>query len=185
MLCRKCGAEVPHECSPSALLSRPVISCPLKGAVWVYVTDYGGDGVHGASVTLDGKKTTTDPSGFTSYDPVDEGSPVVAVEGKFEGKLKQFYLPETHQITAAATKGQVSLVEFQLPCWIEVRVEDDKGVVVDDVEVVVKDAGGTRVEKLTKERLGGDGVYRIEKLFPGTCEISIPGLSDAEWTAKV
>ncbi len=183
-LCRKCSTEVPHECAPVAVLGRPVSPCPLKGSVWVHVVDYGGVGVEGATVKVDNVEKVTNNKGFAVYDPLETGPRKTEIVNKFEDKLKQFYLPETASIEAAVTPGQLSMIEFQIPAWIEVRVEDDKGVVVTDVSVTVKDSGGSRVEVLTKDKLNEAGIYRIDKLYPGECEISFPDLCDDDWAAK-
>jgi hypothetical protein len=187
LVCRKCGYTVPHDCGPSTpggIVGSAVRPCPTKGALWVHVVDLAGNGVEGLKVKVDGADKTTDKSGFAMWDPLDEGSKKVALPENYDGALKQFYKPDVWQLSAAVAIGQVSLVEFQLPCWIEVRVEDDKGKVMEDIKVLVKGNGGALEVTLTKDKLNGEGVYRIGDLFPGNCEISFPELCDAEWTAK-
>jgi hypothetical protein len=187
LVCRKCGYTTPHDCGPSTpggIVGSAVKPCPLKGALWVHVVDLAGNGVEGVKVKADGAEKTTDKSGFAIWDPLDEGAKKVELQETFEGGLKHFYKPDLWQLSAAIAKGQVSLVEFQLPCWIEIRVEDDKGKVLDDVKVLVKGNGGALEVTLSKDMLNDQGVYRIGDLFPGESEISFPEICDAEWSAK-
>lgn len=186
LLCRKCGHTVEHDCAGSSPLATAVQSCPLtkKGVIWVNVVNLAGGSVHGVSITIDGVGETTDPVGFATSGPVPAGGKTVTLENKFEGALKQYYLCDPATRTVPVADGEVSVVEFKLPSWIEVRVEDDKGKLVDDVTVVVKDASGARTETLTKDKLDPGGFYRVETLYPGECEISFPDLCDTEWSAK-
>jgi hypothetical protein len=184
LLCRRCGAEAAHTCSPAKVLGKPQTGCPPKAAVWVYVTDYSGLGKEGIKVSVAGVVKPTDPGGFASYDPVEPGEKKVQVID-LGAHAAKFLLPESGPISAMAANGQISLIEFQISTWIEIRLEDEKGTVSEDgaVKLLCPD-GAEKTETLSKEKLTKEGVYRLDKgMWPGDYEISFPRLYDAEWKA--
>ena len=185
LLCRRCGAEVAHTCAPVKVRGKPETGCLQKAAIWVYVTDYSGAGKEGVKVSIGGTIKTTDTSGFTSRDPIEPGEEKVEVVDLGPHKSK-FLVPETGPVSAMTANGQISLIEFQISTWIEIRLEDEKGTAVDGATVKLICPDGTeRTETLTKEKLTKDGVYRLDKgMWPGDYEISFPGIYDAEWKPK-
>lgn len=183
-LCRKCGKEVEHNCNGS-FTGTTVVPCPHKGAVWVYVTDLDGAGVAGIKVSLrDGEHVTekkTDDMGLAEFPSLDEGSKRVKIVD-LGSREPEFYMPEQHSGSVSVTKGQTSLIEFHLPTWIEIRVEDEDGTLVEDqvINLVFPD-GQSRA--LSKSDLKDDA-YHAGAIVPGECQVSLAGLPDAEWTAR-
>ncbi len=183
-LCRRCGKEVEHTCSGSSA-GKTVVPCPLKGTVWVYVTDLDGGGIAGIKVSLkDGDKVTekdTDDMGLAEFPSLDEGSKTVKIVD-LGGKKREFYMPQQHSGSVSVTKGQTSLIEFHVPTWIEIRVEDEEGTLVEDltINVVFPD---DQSRTLSKSDLK-EGAYYVGEIVPGECQVSIAGFPDAEWKAK-
>ena len=79
----KCAHEAKHAAGEPKVGSA-ILGCPLKkGAIWVYVVDEAGKGVKLVPVTVpesSPKAKPSDPLGFSSFDPLDEGSYTVEIE---------------------------------------------------------------------------------------------------------
>lgn len=76
-----------------------------------------------------------------------------------------------------------------LPCkrhWVGVRVEDEDGVTVRDIEVSFKLTDGSHFTmNLSSQTLGADGSYRTQVILPdGTCRFGLPEIQDVEWWPK-
>ena len=182
-LCRTCGKEVEHTCCGSSA-GKTVVPCPLKGAVWVYVTDLDGAGIEGIKVSLkDNGSTiekTTDKMGLAEFPSLVEGSKAVQI-ADLGGKKPEFYMPEEFSGSVSVTKGQTSIIEFHVPTWIEIRVEDEEGTLVEDLKINLLFADG-QSKPLSESDLR-EGVYYVGEIVPGECQLTIAGLPDAEWKA--
>jgi hypothetical protein len=183
-LCRKCGKEVEHTCS-GASPGKTVAPCPLKGAVWVYVTDLDGNGLEGVKISLkDDDATTeqtTDGMGLAQFPALQPGSKDVKI-ADLGGKAPEFYMPAEHSGSVAVAKGQTSMIEFHVPTWIEIRVEDENGTLVEDLRISVAGADG-QLKTLSKSDIK-NGAYYAGEIGPGDCQVYLAGVPDAEWKAK-
>jgi hypothetical protein len=183
-LCRRCGKDVEHTCS-GASPSKTVVPCPLKGVVWVYVTDLDGNGLKGVTVSLkDGDATpekTTDDMGLAQFPGLEPGSKDVKIID-LGGKAPEFYMPEERSGSVSVAKGQTSIIELHVPTWIEIRVEDESGTLVEDLRISVVCADG-QLKELSKANIK-DGAYHAGEMGPGDCQVSLVGVPDAEWKGK-
>ncbi|MBI2686059.1 MAG: hypothetical protein HYX27_07065 [Acidobacteria bacterium] len=186
LICRRCGSEVEHACSPSKAMGESVMPCALKGALWVYVTDMAGNGIEGVGVSVDRTNKRTDKIGFAGFDPLEPGTARVELTELTGSAAVEFELPEVKTFEASIANGQISMVEFQLSSWIEIYVQDKAGKAVFDLTVKIKLPNGEeRTEKLTRDKLTSKNVFRIGKIWRGDCQISFPEVCDAEWAELV
>lgn len=72
------------------------------------------------------------------------------------------------------------------PHWIGVRVEDEDGATVRDIEVSFELTDGSDFTiNLASQTLEPDGTYRTEtNLPPGNCKFGMPETQDVEWWPK-
>ena len=123
----------------------------------------------------------TDDMGLAEFPSLDEGSKSVQIVD-LGGKKPEFYMPHQHSGSVSVTTGQTSVIEFHVPTWIEIRVEDEDGTLVEDLKINLVFPDG-EVKMLSKSDLK-EGVYHVGEIVPGECQVSFTGLPDAEWTAK-
>jgi hypothetical protein len=113
----KCGHEREHPFGAPKIGSA-VLDCPVKkGAIWAYITDDSGKGIRGIPVTVSkapGPKNT-DPSGFSSFDPLDPGDDYSVAIGIPSDIEDDYYLPPRKEITGVPVRnGEITSVEFSL-----------------------------------------------------------------------
>jgi hypothetical protein len=185
ILCRRCGDEAQHECSPSKRLGATAQPCPQKGALWVLANNMAGEGILGVGIKVNGTTDHTDKVGFVGFKGLDEGTIKFEVTEIIGAAKDQYELPEQRVFEASIKNGQSSMVELELGSWIEIAPKNGAGETVYDLTVnIVLPDGAERTLRLTKELLGKDGVYRIPKIWFGDCTITFPDLYDADWKTK-
>jgi hypothetical protein len=89
---------------------------------------------------------------------------------------------------SAARQDAVTSPEPQsvTPCplkktdWIEIVLEDQKGVRIPNQEYLVTAPDGTEYSGV----LDGRGYARVDGITPGTCRVSFPRIDRREWKHK-
>src|SRR5262252_7690708 len=76
-----------------------------------------------------------------------------------------------------------------MPCkkhWLGVRVEDEDGVKVTDIEVYMELTDGNDYTfNLGSQKLTAEGAYKTPVILPdGTCKFGLPEIQDVEWWPK-
>ncbi len=100
------------------IIGSAMLECPhKKGAIWAYITDDSGKGLGKILVTASGAPTPTkptEPSGFSSFDPLEPGDHTVSIEIPSEMK-DQFYPPSKTVVPGVPVRnGEITSVQFKL-----------------------------------------------------------------------
>jgi hypothetical protein len=64
--------------------------------------------------------------------------------------------------------------------WIEIVLEDQKGVRIPNQEYLITAPDGTEYSGV----LDGKGYARVDGITPGTCQVSFPRIDQSEWKKK-
>jgi hypothetical protein len=102
------------------------------------------------------------------------------------GKNKKTAQQCQHTIAAAGAGNVPGAKGNVAPCtkhWIGVRVEDEDGAVVRDIDVHFELTDGSDFTlNLQSQVLGADGSYKTEVKLPGgNCAFGLPEVHDVEW----
>jgi hypothetical protein len=191
--CAICGEEMvpvyacqkPHA-SSGALIGSAMHACPLqKGAIWVHVIDDGGGNVKGASVTSSvGGTKDSDPSGFASFDPLDEGSAYKITLNPLSTDLaKTHRLPAIVDVpNVPVTKGQITSVQVKLERVAPLKViiqRSDNDAFVKDIDVEVTTAVPRNAPAKATEKTPDGGTVEFPKLAGGSYKVALK-LSDED-----
>lgn len=158
-----------------------VQSCPLgKGAIWVHVADDAGKGVAAIPVSNpsgSGEKPT-DGSGFSPFDPLDEGSGYAVTIGPLPENLKDsYFLPKI--VTASGVpvkKGEITSVEFKLDraCKLKVIVrEKDEQVYIKDVNITLTGPAAESATAPDGTTTGANGEVLFQRLRKAACQAKL------------